>query len=97
MSSLTSYHPDCSFPSHPVFPLSTPLFLFSKGQATQVHEPNMVSQVTIRLGIPLILRRDEATRVGAKGSSKQAKESETAPAPCRESHKKIKLYNIYIA
>lgn len=53
---------------------------FRKGQASQRYQPNMTSQVTVRLGTHPHTKAVRGSPVGEKGYQKQAKQPETDPS-----------------
>jgi hypothetical protein len=79
-----------SWPRFPLLPLLTvsvpssptdPLLLCRKGQASQGYQPNTASQLAIRLGSSSHTKAGHGKPRRGKGSKRQAKQSEIAPAP----------------
>ena len=57
------------------------LFLFRKRQSSHRHHPNMVYQISVRLGISPPINAGRDNPLGGKESQKQAKELENGPIP----------------
>lgn len=81
--------PPCLFSTCPLFPRSTSPFLFRKGQASHSYQPNMIYQVTLRLGTSLRLRLDEEYWQ----EEKVPKSRQKSPSYHQESHRNTKLHN----